>query len=232
EVTSDAKIAYDHAFTWACAGGVGAWEITTDYEDDNGFDKCIKIEMIDDPFTVVWDAASRDFHRRDARRCFVSRLISRSEFKRLYPGKKLVDFDAVGPNKADAQWWYQDTVRIAKYWYKEVEKRVIYLLNDGTVVDAVEFDPIAPEAAQEGIKIEQVREVDREIVKCCLTSGLERLTEPVEWPGKYIPVVMNWGELLVVDGKQYYTGMTRFGRDAQMIHNFELSTLIEVVAKM
>src|SRR5690606_11927249 len=172
------------------------------------------------------------FHRRDARRCFVSRLISRSEFKRLYPGKKLVDFEAVGPNKADAQWWYQDTVRIAKYWYKEVEKRVIYLLNDGTVVDAVEFDPIAPEAAQEGIKIEQVREVDREIVKCCLISGLERLTKPVEWPGKYIPVVMNWGELLVVDGKQYYTGMTRFGRDAQMIHNFELPTLIEVVAKM
>src|SRR5690606_39475408 len=67
---------------------------------------------------------------------------------------------------------------------------------------------------------------------CCLISGADRLTEPVEWPGKYIPVVMNWGELVTVDGVQYYYGMTRVGRDAQMIHNFELSTMVEVVAKM
>lgn len=231
EANSDAKIAFDHAFTWACAGGKGAWEITTDYQDEDGFDKCIKLERIDDPFTVTFDPAARDFHRRDARYCFVSRLLSRSEFKRQYPGKQVIDFDS-NSTKADASWWYQDEVRIAKYWFKEVEKRVIYLLNDGTVVDAVEFDPIAPEAEQEGITIDQIREIDREIIKCCLISGAERLTEPVEWPGKYIPVVINWGELLVVDGQEYYTGMTRFGRDAQMIHNFELSTLIEVVSKM
>lgn len=231
EVTSDAKIAYDHAFTWACAGGVGAWEVTTDYENEDGFDKCIRIERIDDPFTVTFDPSARDIFRRDARYCFVSRLIPRAEFKRQYPGRKVVDFDANSP-KSDASWWYEDEVRIAKYWYKETEKRVIYLLNDGTVVDAVDFDPIAPEAEQEGITIAQVREIDRDIIKCCLISGAERLTEPVEWPGKYIPVVLNWGELLVVEGKEYFSGMTRFGRDAQMIHNFELSTLIEVVAKL
>lgn len=230
EVTSDAKIAYDHAFTWACAGGLGAWEVTTDYETADGFDKCIKIGRIADPFTVKFDQASRDFNRRDARFCFVSELMPRSEFKRLYPGKEIVDFDAA--SKDQSRWWYQDTVRIAKYWYKEIEKRVIYLLNDGTVVDAIEFDPIAPEAAQEGITIEDTREIDQEIIKCCLISGRDRLTKPVEWPGKFIPVVVNWGELLVVESEEYYCGMTRFGRDAQMIHNFELSTLIEVVAKM
>jgi hypothetical protein len=231
EASSNAKTAYDNAFTWACAGGVGAWEITTDYENNNGFDKCLHIERIEDPFSVTYDSAARDFYRRDARFCFLSKIIPRSTFKRLYPGKKIVDFTA-NSGKADANWWYQDTVRIAKYYYKENEKRVIYQLNDGTIVDAVEFDPIAPEAEKSGITIAQTREIDLDIVKCCLISGAERLTEPVEWPGQYIPVVLNWGELHVVDGQEYYSGMTRHGRDAQMIHNFELSTLIEVIAKM
>src|SRR5690606_13723196 len=230
EVTSDAKIAYDNAFTWACAGGIGSWEVTTDYEDENGFGQCIRIEMIDDPERVTWDPAVRDFFRRDARYCFVSSLIPKALFEKLYPGKEVVDFKMA--TARESKWWYKDSVRIAKYWYKETEKRVIYMLNDGTVVDAIEFDPIAPEAAAEGITIDQVREIDREIVKCCLISGKDRLTEPVEWPGTYIPVVMNWGELVTIEGEQHYCGMTRFGRDAQMIHNFELSTLVEVVAKM
>jgi hypothetical protein len=230
EATSDAKIAYDNAFTWACAGGVGAWEVTTDYEDDDRFDKCIRIEMIDDPERVTWDPEARDFFRRDARYCFVSSLMPKSIFEKLYPGKEIVDFGGATPR--ERWWWYKDSVRVAKYWYKETEKRVIYRLNDGSIVDAIEFDPIAPEAEAQGIMIEEVREIDQEIVKCCLISGKDRLTEPVEWPGKYIPVVMNWGELVTVDGEQHYFGMTRFGRDAQMVHNFELSTLIEVVAKM
>jgi hypothetical protein len=228
EASSDAKIAYDNAFTWACAGGIGAWEVTSDYDDENGFDKCIRIEMIDDPERITWDPAARDIFRRDARYCFVSNLIPKELFKKLYPGKKIVDFEGTSESK----WWYKDQVRIAKYWFKESEKRVIYRLNDGTIVDAIEFDPIAKEAESAGITIAEVREIDRDIVKCCLISGADRLTEPVEWPGKHIPIVMNWGELVTVDGEQYYCGMTRFGRDAQMIHNFELSTLIEVVAKM
>src|SRR5690606_22729453 len=158
EVTSDAKIAYDNAFTWACAGGIGAWEVTTDYEDENGFDKCIRIEMIDDPERVTWDPAARDFFRRDARYCFVSSLIPKALFKKLYPGKEVVDFQMA--TARESKWWYKESVRIAKYWYKETEKRVIYMLNDGTVVDAIEFDPIAPEAAAEGITIDQVREID------------------------------------------------------------------------
>jgi len=104
----------------------------------------------------------------------------------------------------------------------------IYLLSTGAVVDAVEFDPVAREAARQGITIMQVRDVTVDVVKCCLISGRERLSEIVEWPGKHFPIVINWGEYHIVDGKEYFCGMTRYGRDAQMIHNFELSTLVEV----
>jgi len=230
EVSSQAKLAYDTGFTWACTAGRGAWEVKMEYETESGFDKCLKIAAIDDPFSVVFDPAARDFFRRDARYAFHSRMIPRETFKRLYPDRAVVDFDA--GRTGQSRWWYQDTVRIAKYWFKETRKRVIYLLSDGSVVDAAEFDPIAPEAARNGLVIINTREIDQDIVKCCLISGRERLTEVIEWPGKHIPIVINWGEYFCVDGEEYYCGMTRYGRDAQMIHNFELSTLVEVVAKM
>jgi hypothetical protein len=231
EAISHAKIAYDYGFTWAVTAGRGAWEIKIEYENESGFDKCLKIAPIIDPFSVVFDPASRDFFRRDARYAFHSTLIPREKFKELYPGREIVDF---GPalSGADSYWWYQDEVRIARYWWKEPKRKTIYLLSTGAVVDAVEFDPVAREAARQGITIMQVRDVTVDVVKCCLISGRERLSEIVEWPGKHFPIVINWGEYHIVDGKEYFCGMTRYGRDAQMIHNFELSTLVEVVAKM
>ncbi len=231
EAVSHAKIAYDLGFTWACVAGRGAWEIKMEYEREDGFDKCLLIAPILDPYSVVFDPAARDFFRRDARYAFKSTLISRDKFKELYPGREVVPFgDGIAPN--ERYWWYEDEVRIAQYWWKEPKRKLIYLLNDGRIVDAVEFDPIAPEAARQGITIVQMREITVDVVKCCLISGRERLTEVIDWPGKYIPLIINWGEFHVVDGKEYYSGMTRYGRDAQMVHNFELSTLIEVVAKM
>src|SRR5690606_25583980 len=143
-----------------------------EYENESGFDKCLKIAPIIDPFAVVFDPASRDFFRRDARYAFHSTLIPREKFKELYPGREIVDF---GPalSGTDSYWWYQDEVRIARYWWKEPKRKTIYLLSTGAVVDAVEFDPVAREAARQGITIMQVRDVTVDVVKCCLISGRE-----------------------------------------------------------
>lgn len=245
EVQSSAENAYDTAFQWACGGGFGVLRVTSDYESHDSFDQCLRIEAVMDPMTVWFDPTARKFDRSDARYVFVTELIPRSEFKRRWPSAEVVDFDAPGQlDRYDQEWWMQDEVRIAEYWYVEKKKKTIYMLSDGSVVDAEEFDPVKDEFANppadpqtgqpafEPVTIKQQREVDVDEVYCALVSGKGQLEEPTKWGGCMIPIVPQWGDLVSIEGKQIYSGMTRFGRDSQTIHNFEMSSMVEVVAKL
>src|SRR5690606_32743952 len=51
-----------------------------------------------------------------------------------------------------------------------------------------------------------------------------------EWPGRYIPLVPVWGEILNLEGRDKFFGAVRFAKDAQRMYNYERSTHIEVLA--
>jgi len=91
--------------------------------------------------------------------------------------------------------------------------------------------PQAP-AAPAAVTIKSTREVDVDVIYSCPVSGNGKLEEPTKWGGSMIPIVPQWGDLISIDGKQIYSGMTRFARDSQTIHNFEMSSMVEVVAKL
>lgn len=244
EVSSSAENAYDTAFQWACGGGYGVLRVTAEYESDESFDQCIKIVNVQDPMTVWFDPAAREIDRSDARYVIVTEVIPLSEFKRRWPKAEVVSFERSGMDAFDREWWFDDAVRIAEYWYIEDEKAKLYMLSDGSTVDAKEFDPIADELANppvgpqtgqpayEPLTIKQEREVTRKCVYSVLVSGSGKLEEPTKWGGSMIPIVPQWGDFVTIEGKQIYSGMTRFGKDAQKIHNFELSTAVEVIAKL
>jgi len=232
EVQSGAENAYDTAFQWAAGGGYGVLRVVSEYESNDSFDQCLKIKTVNDPLTVWCDSAAREFDRSDARFWFITEVIPKSEFKRRWPNKPMVDFTTTGMDELDREWWFEDGVRIAEYWYKEPKKKRIYLLTDGTVVDAEEFDPIADESAAQGLLIKQQREVECDEIYSVPVCGTGKLEEPTKWGGSMFPFVIQWGDFLTIDGKQIYSGMTRFARDAQTIHNFEMSSLVEVVAKL
>lgn len=237
EVQSSAETAYDTAFQWACGGGYGVLRVIADYEPGDTFDQCLKIKAIHDPLTVFPDPASRELDWSDARYVFVTEVIPLEVFKRRWPDAKAVDFDQPGIDEYDREWWFDDTVRIAEYWYIEDENRRIYQLDNGAVVDAEEFDPIKDEAANppDGgppLTIKAEREVVVPVVYSVLVSGAGQLEKPAKWGGKMIPIVPQWGDVLTIGGKKIYSGMTRFGKDSQRIHNFEMSTLVEVLAKL
>jgi len=245
EVQSSAENAYDTAFQWSCGGGFGVLRVTAQYESDDTFDQCLKIETVDDPVSNVWpDPAARKFDRSDAKFWFITDRIGREAYKARWPDAKVVDFESgAGFDSYDRDWWYEDEVRIAEYWYMEEETKRIYLLSDGTVTDAEEFDKIKDEVAAGApdetgkptmppLTIKSEREVKKPCIYSCLVSGAGKLEEPTKWGGSMFPIVPQWGDFVTIDGKQIYSGMTRFGRDAQMVHNFELSTLVEVVAKL
>lgn len=252
EVQSSAENAYDTAFQWACGGGYGILRVTAEYEPGDSFDQRLCIKYVADPMTCFCDPSAREFDRSDARYWFVTELIPREEFKKRWPDKDEIDFDVTNAtDDYDREWFNEDEIRIAEYWYTEPETKTIYMLSDGGVVNADEFDlikdemahpPIDPQTGQpqwQPVTIKNgadgkpmIREVETTCVYSCLCYGGGQLEAPTKWGGTMIPIVPQWGDLVVIDGKQIYSGMTRFGRDSQMIHNFEMSTLVEVVAKL
>src|ERR1700757_4056715 len=58
EVNSDAEVAYDTGFEMAVTGGLGWWEVSTDYIDERSFDQEIFIKRKKNPFTIYCDPSA------------------------------------------------------------------------------------------------------------------------------------------------------------------------------
>ena len=69
ERTSKADVAYDTAVDYAVSMGWGYIRVNIDYEYDDTFDKCLKIERIANPFSVYGDPYSTSMDGSDWNRC-------------------------------------------------------------------------------------------------------------------------------------------------------------------
>jgi len=133
--------------------------------------------------------------------------------------------------KDGISWFTDKTVRVCEYWYKEKASKEIAQLSDGRVVDVDEkLEALAPIYEANGITVLRTRTVDYDQVKHCIVSGKEILEGPNEWPGKFIPIVPVWGDIVNIEGKDVISGMTRFSKDAQRAYNFERATFMETLA--
>jgi hypothetical protein len=230
ESTSHADRAYDNAFLYSATGGYGVWRIITDYRDDDDFDQDIYIKPVLNPYSAYCDPDAKEFDRRDSQFWFLSDHMGKEAFKQKYPDADLTNFesgDTVG--EGYLSWFDGDRVRICEYWYKDKEDRTIGLLSSGEVVDMADFDEDL--YAESGITVSKTRDVTVDKVKMEIVSGSQRLEGPYEWAGKFIPIVPVWGDIINVDGRDEWSGMVRFAKDAQRLFNFEQSTLVELVAK-
>jgi hypothetical protein len=232
ESTSTADRAYDIAFEQAVMGGMGVWRICTDYLNDDDLEQDIRIEPIRNFACVKFDPAAVKIDRRDARYVFVEELIPRSQFEADYPDAKLEDFE--GDAHCRQHWQDRDQVRIAEYWYKKPVTRELWVVrsaNGDSVVNSDELGVSEDELAAAGLEIVNRRTVKTHKVCMRITNGHEWLTDEYEFPSKYIPIVVTWGNILNVDGEDYWCGAARFGKDQQRLHNVHRTAIIEAVAK-
>lgn len=236
ESLSNAEHAYDAAYEKAVKGGFGAWRICTDYVNDDDFDQDIRIKSIRNPFAVKFDPAALEVDRRDANYAFVEELISVDEFERRFPDASVADFE---DDRGCGDWREAGLVRIAEYFYKQPMKRELLALSDGRVVF---LDDIAEKAGLDGpsakdflesagIRIVKSRLVESHKVMMRMTNGHEWLTEPHEFPSKFIPIIPVWGNIENIDGVDYWSGLVRFAKDQQRLHNVHRTALVEAVAK-
>lgn len=219
ENTSQADVAYDHAFEHAAGCGYGAFRVVTEYADDDVFEQDIKIKKIDNAFSVVFDPEAKEVDKSDGRFVFIIEDILRETYKERYPDKTPIEFD-VKADEGLKSWCTEDTVRVVEYFKKEPITKTIYLLADGTVTDKI----------QEGDEVVRERQVKTHKIVWYKIDGYQILEGPKDWSGKYFPIVPVWGKELNINGKRKIRGLVRHAKDPQRMYNYHRSSEVEVTA--
>lgn len=234
ESQSRADQAYTTGAENAAYCGMGHWRVTTEYSSNDGFEQDIRIRRIANPFAVLWDPLAQELDKSDAKYCFVTDRISRTEFKAQFPKAQVVDFQQGLDETAEqglerADWWGEDTVRIAEYWVVKTVKKRLGMLADGRVVDIEEAIREAGSEPPPGLFIRE-RTVDAPEVCQYLISGLEVLEGPTIWAGRMIPIVTVPGEEIHIGERVVRRGIVRDAKDPQRVFNYMRSASVEIVA--
>ena len=229
EYQSSADVAYDTASEYAVKMGWGYFRVTTDYISDDSFEQEIFIRPIDNPFTVYFDPNSQLPDGSDAERCLITTVVSKKQFRAMYPGKDDGQgFTSRGTGDSDAEWVTKEDVRIAEYFYTVRTPTKLMLLSDGTSVYEDEL-PSPEVLADAGIEIVERRDTYKKQIKWCKVTAMEVLEEG-DWAGKYIPVIPVYGQTAVIDAKHKKFGLVRMAKDPQRMYNYWTTALTESVA--
>jgi hypothetical protein len=231
EANSKAENAYDCAFDEMVTGGYGGWRVYTEYNDDDSFEQDIKIEGIGSAASsLFFDPSAKEYDKRDAMYAFVTTKMTTEVFKEKYPDAQVVSVDQVQHSTGNKGWYDDDGVIVAEYWVKEPYIRTIALLSDGRVIDKEEESKVLDELALTGTTVVKERKAQSHKIKSYIMSGSEILKGPMNWAGKFIPLVPVYGKVINIEGKRYVRGLVRNAKDPSRIYNYATSASIEAAA--
>ncbi len=223
ESDSGSGIVYGTALNDIISCGRGAFRVNKVFSDDDSFDQDLKLEEIANVFTVYFDPDSIKYNREDGMYVFVTREISKKVFTARYPDAKATDFDAEVFDTKEL-WFNGESVRIAEYWRIVSDgTKTLCQLDDGTVVDETEL-------TDDDVVVGDKRVVKKTKVETMIMNGVEILSGPTEWPGKYIPIIGVRGKVININGVVYSRGIIRFARDPQRMYNYWRTSETEAVA--
>lgn len=205
ETSSDADDAYDQAGKDQVVMGRGFIRIVTEYESDKSLNQVIKFERVRRPETIYF-APCEKLDYSDARYAFELFDLSYDEYEERFPKATSAKglWDMVSAGDCPPEWIRDDSIRVAKYWSVEVERKELQAGGKSRIVES-------------------------RAIKCYMINAVEVL-ETYEWVGKYIPLIPVIGEEIVIEGKVDYRGMVRDAKDPQRMFNFWKSATTEMVA--
>jgi hypothetical protein len=259
EQASQAGRVYSQGLKHSASCGMGHWRIKTDYATEKTFDQDLFIESIPDPLAVVWDPASVERTRRDAKYCFVITELPKETFHQMY-GKDTAEIGFYGDAGLDgvdyADWITLDMVRVAEYWEVSEETVELIALETGATIYAEDYEELAKayQAALEraqmdaamgvqppeippppGVRVDKNgepmrRKVSRKKVRWWIMTGAEILSGPHEWLGDRIPIVFVSGEEVEIGPRVVRSSIIRFAKDSQRMINYWRSASVEKLA--
>lgn len=219
---SHADIAFDTGFEAAVDGGFGYWRILSEFCDPMSFSQDLRIKRIRNRFSVYLDPERQEPDGSDAKYGFIFYKVTKKDFKRKFGTKAeeaMSGFGAEG--KEFTEWYGDDWVLYAEYFWIEYEKITIVELPDGTVAPK----DVLPDGT------ESLRERETEVPSVRwrkLTAT--KILEDGAWAGSCIPIVEVVGNELDIEGRVKRSGAIRGAMDAQRVDNYATSAFVEQVA--
>lgn len=231
EMESDADSAYTNGLECSARGGFGYFRFITEYEGADSFDQNLIIKPIHNPLTVYFDPAARLITRADARWCFVTEMMPKGEFKKLYPNASDTGFSVADDSESMDDWGGDDNdseIRIAEYYTKEIVKIRLAAFDNGAVIE-IDDDAQIEALEQVGWKLTKERDAERTNVRWRKVTGLEVLEERL-YKTSYIPVIPVLGEEVNLQGKVRTRSAIYYAKDAQHMYNYWKTAATESVA--
>lgn len=246
EQDSVADEAYDNSFEEAVGGGMGAFRLRAEVNDDDYDDEeegeeprqRICIEPINDADTsVFFDINAQRLDKSDAKHCTVLRPMTTAAYIETYD-----DNPASWPSTISLAWYDRsaaDFVRIAEYYEVEMRREVrhVFKLIDGSEVTHVDDELDDDDGALRerldatgAVEVRQIKNKKRRRIHKWILSGSRVLKDCGFVAGPNIPVVPVYGKRWFVDGKERWMGHVRLAKDPQRIKNMQLSKLAEIAS--
>ena len=228
ERKSNAQAAYTTGFENAVQRSYGCWRIVREYKDERSMDQEIRIRRVPNPDNILFDPDAKERDCSDGQAAFVKDTIRRSEFKRLYPNAKVIDFatEMWGSQRTASRWFNEQNIQRVEYWKVAKKIRTLVLLARGKRPgEALQLgeqpERVFLDELGEGAKIDgggvalrnqvylgavlqkqdgslAMRESETKSVVQYISNGVEIL-ETNPWDGKYIPLVPCFGKEIYVD---------------------------------
>jgi len=240
ETDSSAEEAYDNAFEEAVGGGIGAFRLRTQYEDeydDDNEEQRIRIEPIYDADTSVYfDLNSKKQDKSDAKYCFVITSLTTESFIEQY-GKVPATWPKDGTRTSYFDWETPDIIYLAEYYKVEEVNETVQVykdLNDEEVVysdeDFENDEDLAKTLQATGTFKVKDKKVKRKKIHKYIMSG-EKILEDLGYiPGGNIPIVPVFGKRWFIDNVERAMGHVRLAKDSARLKNMQTSKLAEASA--
>lgn len=237
EQDSEAVEAYDNAFEEAVMGGMGAFRLRADYEDEYDEEnehQRIKIEPIyDADISVYFDLDAKRQDKADAKYCFVVSSMTPEDYEDTFDDSPDTWPQDIIEDSDD--WAKPDVVYVAEYYVVEekAETKVYFETITGEE-ECYWLKDLEDEKLEElmaiGHEETRRRKIKRRKVHKYIMSGGGILEDCGHIAGKEIPVVPVYGKRWFIENVERSMGHVRLAKDAQRLKNMQLSKLGEISA--
>jgi hypothetical protein len=235
---SKGQLAFDNAFSEGAAGGMGAWRLCNEYEDesdDKNDNQRIRIELIGDADQCVFfDRAAKLYDKSDARHAYVLNPMTPDAFKDEYGDDKLVSWpEAMRMPTFD--WFRGDIVWVAEYFEVEhVSRELRIYTRDATGEEFRYWTEDMEDGQDDDLKTRgfsrRTRKIKRKRVHKWILSGAEVLEDCGFIAGERIPIVPFYGKRVIIDNVERFKGHVRDAKDPAKAYNAQVSKLIETAS--